>query len=115
MSFPAFYKYSFQPNAFQTTNEVSIASGVPIARSGDKIGHGAAIIAGKAKKVFSDGLLVAVLGDIIVPHFNYSIHIAVISSGSTKVYANGIPLARIGDSTSCGSTVVTGSTKVLSA
>lgn len=35
-----------------------------------------------------------------------------ISSGSDDVFINGLPVARVGDSTSCGATIVTGSSTV---
>ena len=35
-----------------------------------------------------------------------------ISSGSGDVFINGLPVARVGDSTSCGATIVAGSSTV---
>ncbi|NCB57632.1 MAG: hypothetical protein EOM46_09030 [Gammaproteobacteria bacterium] len=35
-----------------------------------------------------------------------------ISSGSDDVFINGLPVARVGDSTSCGATIVAGSSTV---
>ena len=47
------------------------------------------------------------LGDAWVPHAcpNSSPHGAVTSSGSGTVFVNGKPIARAGDSISCGSTI----------
>lgn len=76
-----------------------------VARIGDGISHGGAIIEG-SPDVFANGIAVARLGDKV----QCQIHgLRVITSGSATVSVNGKPVARIGDSISCGAVIVEGS------
>ena len=76
-----------------------------LARLGDAISHGGAIIEGSGD-VHCNGIPVARIGDAAI----CVIHGAVtIVSGSATVRANGRGVARIGDATSCGATIVSGS------
>lgn len=46
------------------------------------------------------------------PHCNNSCHDGNLASGSTSVYVNGLPVARIGDPVTCGSSSAQGSSDV---
>jgi uncharacterized Zn-binding protein involved in type VI secretion len=46
-------------------------------------------------------------------HCRKSCHAGTSASGSSKVFANGLPVCRIGDAISCGSTMAHGSSKVI--
>ena len=78
-----------------------------VARLGDAISHGGAIIQG-SPNVFVDGRPVARRGDQVM----CALHgLQFITSASSKVKANGQGIARIGDTTSCGATIISGSGK----
>ena len=67
-------------------------------------------------KVFIEGTKAAVKGDAIVPHtilvgIICVPHGAVVNTGSQKVFCEGIPLGRIGDSADAGA-IISGSRKV---
>jgi len=79
-----------------------------VARIGDPISHGGSIIQGSVT-VFVNSIGVARLGDAV--HCN--IHGAqVISSASLTVFVNSKAVARMGDSISCGAVISSGSTSV---
>jgi uncharacterized Zn-binding protein involved in type VI secretion len=107
MSLIAFYPTSFQSTAFQTS---SLGRGV--ARHGDVLNHTGSIIS-SATNVYCDGILVALLGDLITPHRTNPTHVgATIINSSSKVYANGKLIARLGDFSSCNGVINSASTKV---
>jgi uncharacterized Zn-binding protein involved in type VI secretion len=63
-----------------------------------------------------DGLLAAVTGDLVVPHFikvgkKCLIHPAVVTATSSKVFIGALNVARIGDPADLG-VIITGSPKV---
>jgi uncharacterized Zn-binding protein involved in type VI secretion len=67
-------------------------------------------------KVSVNGKFVAVLGDSIFPHdilINSSClpHNAFITGGSSKVFINGIPVSRVGDSADQGA-IISGSASI---
>lgn len=83
-------------------------------------GHGcdgqAQIQGTQQSSVFVNGSLGSVQGDIIAPHtiLSGSIcvpHTAYVNEGSSKVFFEGIPAARVGDSADAGS-IITGSSNV---
>ena len=81
----------------------------PIARIGDVVGG--QILSGR-KSVRANDIPVACINDAIVPH-GFGIHsAAVLVSGSPNVFAENIPVSRIGDSASCGHNVATGQQNV---
>ena len=57
-----------------------------------------------------NGKGVARIGDTVATHTNgKSSHSSVIARGASNVYVNGRPMARIGDHTTCGDTIIEGS------
>lgn len=95
-----------------------------VARDGDQTttGHGCDSVTtvtgptGSPAKVYANGIPVECQGNPVAPHTIPSgpacvPHSAVINVGSSKVFVNGIPLARIGDSTDSGE-IITGSPNV---
>lgn len=63
--------------------------------------------------VFINGIAAHRQGDSWASHCNpNSCHGSVLANGSSTVFVNGKPLARIGDPVACGSTVATGSGNV---
>lgn len=93
-----------------------------VARLGDPIttGHpcdATATIAGQLQsKVFVNGIIAAVKGDPIAPHTilvgDICVpHSAVVNAGSSKVFCQGISIARVGDSADLG-VIVSGSSNV---
>ena len=66
-----------------------------------------------SSNVFVNGIAVTRQGDHWVTHSNGdSSHDGTLAGGSGTVYANGKPVARIGDMISCGSAVAKGSGNV---
>lgn len=59
--------------------------------------------AGASTNVFINGQLVHRVGDTTIPHFSLPIdvHTDVISTGSTNVYVNNKPMAKIGSLLTC--------------
>lgn len=90
--------------------------GVDIISTGHPCDATAGIAGQLQNKVFVNGSPAAVRGDAIVTH-NILIggicvpHGASINAGSSKVFAAGIPIARVGDSADAGA-VITGSGNV---
>lgn len=84
--------------------------GQPVARAGDAISHGGAIVSG-SPNVFCNGISVARVGDPVacLIHGGQSI-----ATGSTTVFCNGKGVARVGDLITCGAVIVTGSPNVYS-
>ena len=75
------------------------------------------IVASKAVKVFIQGQMAAVVGDVIAPHTILAVsscvpHAAVTGPGSTKVFCGGFPANRVGDVADMGA-IISGSTKVI--
>jgi uncharacterized Zn-binding protein involved in type VI secretion len=75
------------------------------------------IVASKAVKVFIQGQMAAVVGDVIAPHTILAgsscvPHAAVTGPGSTKVFCGGFPANRVGDVADMGA-IISGSTKVI--
>ena len=75
------------------------------ARVGDSISHGGSIVGGSPDH-FDEGKAVARIGDPAVCSQHGTV---VITSGSGSTKVNGIPLARVGDSLSCGAVISSGS------
>ncbi|MCY1283156.1 PAAR motif protein [compost metagenome] len=70
---------------------------------------------GASGNVFANGIAVHRKGDSWEAHTCPAIpetHASVLAEGSSTVFANGKPLARIGDPVACGSSVATGSANV---
>ena len=78
-----------------------------VARITDTISHGGSIISGSPDH-FDQGLNVARLGDQVACAEHGIVHI---TSGSGKTSVNNRPLARVGDSCSCGATITSGSSQ----
>lgn len=76
-----------------------------VARVTDTISHGGAITSG-SPTVFVNALPVARLGDAAVCDVHGP---TVIDSASAFSRANGIGIARVGDSLACGATITSGS------
>ena len=83
-------------------------------------GHACSVTAGiqgaLVSKVTIGGNPIAVQGDAIAPHTildgdDCIPHSASVNAGSSKVFAEGIPVARIGDSADAGS-IISGSSNV---
>lgn len=68
-----------------------------------------------SSNVFVEGAACAFVGCGIVPHPRpkQSPHGGAVSSGSPSVFVNGKPIARIGDSISCGDKIASGSGTVI--
>lgn len=87
------------------------------ARIGDMgSGHGCfpphMIITGNPK-VIIQGMPAATITDMLLPHAcGPLVHPGNIAAGSSKVLISNKPAARIGDMVSCGSIIMTGSSKV---
>jgi uncharacterized Zn-binding protein involved in type VI secretion len=66
-------------------------------------------------KVFADGILVAVIGDVVQPHpiAGCSLDAQTLSSASTRVFVSGKGLARIGDKYG-NNTITSGSSRCFS-
>jgi uncharacterized Zn-binding protein involved in type VI secretion len=76
-----------------------------IARKGDAISHGGAIIQSSPNTEINDRQI-ARLGDTVV----CAIHgTQTIISASNNLKCNGIPVARVGDLVSCGAIIIEGS------
>ena len=75
-----------------------------VARQGDAISHGGAIISGAARTL-AEGQPVARQGDPV----SCAQHgMQTITGGSATVLVEGRPVARVGDAISCGATIVSG-------
>ena len=76
-------------------------------------GHGGfhpTVVTSGSSDVFCNGKGVARIGDSVAAHTNdKSAHSSVIARGASNVYVNGRPMARIGDHTTCGDTIIEGS------
>jgi len=62
--------------------------------------------------VFANGVAVHRQSDHWVNHTCVTTHDGVLQTGSSSVFVNGLPVARIGDPIDCGSTVAEGSSTV---
>lgn len=62
--------------------------------------------------VFVDGVPLSLVGDLIAPHGTGTHSSAEMASGSTAVFADGIPACREGDLASCLHPVTLGSTSM---
>jgi uncharacterized Zn-binding protein involved in type VI secretion len=84
-----------------------------LCRIGDTNEARGAIVAG-ARTVFANGILVGQLGSRISPHAPWKgpHSSAVVSQGSPTVYADGIQVARVTSSNSCGHHMAQGSPDV---
>jgi uncharacterized Zn-binding protein involved in type VI secretion len=65
-----------------------------------------------ATNVYIDNQLAAVLGTHVAPHGSHSGTIT-ITQGSSTVFADGKPIARLGDPASCGDSISTASSDVI--
>jgi len=89
-----------------------------VSRLGDACtGHGAwppRPSTGASADVFVNSIAVHRKGDAWASHCNPtpSCHASTLAQGSATVFANGKPLARIGDPVACGSSVAAGSANV---
>lgn len=87
-------------------------------RKGDlTTGHGCfppTAITGSCNKTFINGIKASVLNAGVATHrCGKSVHAGrVVSSGSGKVFIEGLPATRIGDSVNCGDTIGQGSNNV---
>ena len=87
-----------------------------LSRVGDKNQEGGAIIRG-AGTVFANGIKVGQLGNQITPHAPYGPPhpphaAATVTSASDTVFDDGIKVAKVGSSNSCGHSIVEGSDNV---
>jgi uncharacterized Zn-binding protein involved in type VI secretion len=84
-----------------------------ISRKGDKNQEGGAIVT-NASTVLANGILVGLLGSQISAHapFKGPHASAKVNEASPTVFAEGIPVARIGSSNTCGHSMVEGSENV---
>ncbi len=87
-----------------------------LSRVGDTNQTGGAIMRG-AGTVFANGKNVGQKGNQLTPHAPYGrAHpphaSATVTEGSPTVFADGIPVARVGSSNSCGHSMVQGSDNV---
>jgi len=79
-----------------------------VARVGDNISHGGAILGGAAR-TRAEGQPVARQGDAV----SCSVHgMQTITGGSDTVLVEGKPVARVGDAVSCGATIISGARTV---
>ncbi len=76
-----------------------------VARIGDTIDHGGAIVSG-SEKLLTNGIPTARIGDSVICQIHGG---QVITSGSDNLFADDRNVARIGDSVSCGAVIVSGS------
>ena len=67
-----------------------------------------------SENVFVNGRGAGRVSDSYAGHscFIHPVHTPHIASGSSSVFVNGLPLARIGDATDCGGVVIEGSENV---
>ena len=80
-----------------------------VARIGDPISHGGAIITG-SDNVFANGIGVARVNDLV----NCAQHgIKLLIEGSDTVWVNGRGCVRVGDQAECGAIVTAGSENVI--
>ncbi len=62
-----------------------------------------------SENVFAEGIAVHRQGDMWGPHAcGSSVHTGVLAAGSSTVFVNGKPCARLGDPISCGSNTLDG-------
>lgn len=112
-----FANYDVGKSALVAAN--SGKAGLPVASlGGNCTGHGCFpprnSLSGEAH-VFINGVGAVTVGDTWAPHTcGKNTHDGVQSAGSPTVFVNGSPLARIGDSISCGSAVAEGASAVFS-
>ena len=91
----------------------------PVTRLGDLCtGHGCFIPRASisaSPNVFANDIAVVRVGDTYDLHGckNCRPHSGSLASGSSTVFVNGLPVGRMGDSISCGSTVAKGSPDVI--
>lgn len=89
-----------------------------VSRLGDQCtGHGPwppRLSTGASPDVFVNGIAAHRQGDSWAVHCSPTpaCHASVLANGSATVFANGKPLARIGDPVACGSSVAQGSANV---
>jgi uncharacterized Zn-binding protein involved in type VI secretion len=89
-----------------------------VTRLGDSCtGHGSfppRASTGSSADVYANGIAVHRQGDAWAVHCNLTpiCHGSALAAGSSTVYANGLPLGRIGDPVACGSSVAAGSGNV---
>lgn len=68
---------------------------------------------GCSSDVFVEGSGIIREGDAWVTHCDpYSCHVGITLAHSPDVFANGLPIARVGGKLSCGDTIVSGATTV---
>ena len=82
-----------------------------------KLGGGGTLVGGKAPiigpgapTVIAEGLPVSTMFDDVTPHGEPPHAKAIITGGSSTVFAMGRPVVRMGDTASCGDVVVSAST-----
>lgn len=80
------------------------------ARVGDATSHGGVIITGLGT-VRCHGLPIALAGSSLTSCS--SLHgVSPIATGSSAVFATGVPVARLGDTTGCGAQIISGAPDV---
>lgn len=80
---------------------------------GDSVVGGGLIVGPGAPSVICSGFIVACVGDAVAPHGTGAHANATIVTGSKSVFADGRPVARIGDLASCGHVIASGSAEVI--
>ena len=85
----------------------------PSARIGDINSYGAPIIATRAVNVITAGSPQAIVGSFVAPHDEKPVHIAVTTSISPTVLAQGTPVTTVGAPDTCFHVRVTGAPNVL--
>lgn len=78
-----------------------------VARIGDPIDHGGAVLTG-SQKLHADGIPVARIGDDVLCDIHGLVQI---STGSPKYFADGRAVARVGSICTCGAVIIDGSPK----
>jgi uncharacterized Zn-binding protein involved in type VI secretion len=84
-----------------------------LSRKGDQNAVGGQIVRG-AGSVFADSIAVGLHVSDITPHNNFKPPhtTAKTTEGSPTVFAEGVPVLRVGSSTTCGHSIVQGSSTV---
>lgn len=82
-----------------------------LSRKGDSTGGGGKIVRG-ASTVFANGRPVGLHVSDITPHGSGKHKTSKTNQGSPTVFADGVPVLRVGSGTSCGHSVTQGSDNV---
>lgn len=101
------YRAVTRDKDFSTGHTVGVCSWIPTFLNAEKAGQ-----------VYANNLRVAVVGDMYVDHIGVPCKVwhkdmlRALASGSSSVYANGIPVCRIRDPITCGDFAAQGSRNV---